>query len=476
MKPERFKRAGIFFAGVLAGVSLMILAFAFQEKVFWKEASIPPAVEFNAPPSFAPIAEKVNPAVVTVYTTKVYKSPFEFGSGRFFFFFGPGPYKEQGMGSGFIISPDGYIVTNYHVIKDADEIKVAVGLKNKEKYEAKKIGWDEKTDIALIKINAHNLPTVVLGDSDQVKVGDWVVAIGSPFEFPHTLTAGIVSAKGRRLGGPYDDFIQTDASINPGNSGGPLVNMRGEVIGINTMIISPGLSGGNVGIGFAIPINLVKALLPQLKEKGRVIRAWLGVYIQEVTPELAQSFGLKSAKGALVSQVVKGSPAEKAGIKAGDIILEFDGKEVEDWNDLPLMVSMRKPGERVRVKIYRDGKVLDLWVTLAKMPGEERMARAQLPEKANLLGIEVTDLTPEKAHELGYEGVEGALVVFVSPDSPLAGKVLPDDLILQINRHNIKSANDFYQVVKRLKPGQLVRIYLRRGSSSMFYAFRLPRK
>jgi len=307
-------------------------------------------------------------------------------------------------------------------------------------------------------------------------VGDWVVAIGSPFEFPHTLTAGIVSAKGRRLGGPYDDFIQTDASINPGNSGGPLVNMRGEVIGINTMIISPGLSGGNVGIGFAIPINLVKSLLPQLKEKGRVIRAWLGVYIQEVTPELAQSFGLKEAKGALVSQVVKGSPAEKAGIKPGDIILEFNGKVVEDWNQLPLMVSLQKPGERVKVKIYRDGKTLELWVTLGTMPGEKRLAETLPRAKANRLGIEVTDLTPEKAHELGYEGLEGALVVYVAPESPLYGKVLPDDLILQINRHNIRSADDFYRVVEKLMAGQLVRIYLRRGSSSMFYAFRLPRR
>jgi len=469
-----FSRFSLLLLGTALGIFIGGLGFS-QGKIFWKEAREKPVVNFTPPPSFAPIAEKVNPAVVTVYTVKTYKSPFKFGPKGFFFFFGPEPFQEKGMGSGFIITPDGYIVTNYHVIKGADEIRVAVGMKNKQKYLAKKIGWDEKTDVALIKIEAQNLPTVTLGDSDRVKVGDWVVAIGSPFEFPHTLTAGIVSAKGRRLGGPYDDFIQTDASINPGNSGGPLVNMRGEVIGINTMIVSPGMTPGNVGIGFAIPINLVKSLLPELKEKGRVVRAWLGVYIQEVTPELAESFGLKEAKGALVSQVVKGSPAEKAGIRAGDIILEFNGKEVEDWNQLPLMVSLQKPGKKVPMKIFREGKILELWVTLATMP-EEQVAQKPSEEPENKLGIVVTDLTPEKAKELGYQGLKGALVVFVSPESPLYGHLLPEDLILQVNQYNIRSVNDFNRAVAKLRSGQLVRIYYRRGEASMFYAFRLPKK
>ena len=255
---NRFSRMSVFLIGTLAGVSFFFLALAANDRVFWKEAGPEPNVNFNAPPSFAPIADKVNPAVVTVFTTSKAKSPFQFGPNEFFFG-NPGPQK--GMGSGFIITPDGYILTNYHVVGDADEIKVSMGQKDKEKFTAKKIGWDQKIDIALLKIDAQDLPTVVLGDSDKVKVGDWVVAIGSPFQFTHTLTAGIVSAKGRRLGGPYDDFIQTDASINPGNSGGPLLNMHGEVVGINSIIISPGFSPGNVGIGFVQGFGLKKGAI-----------------------------------------------------------------------------------------------------------------------------------------------------------------------------------------------------------------------
>ncbi len=474
MRKKIFGKSGLFFLGIALGIIFAGVGFS-RGEIFWQEAGEAPIINFTPPPSFAPIAEKVNPAVVTVYTVKTYKSPFKFGPKGFFFFFGPEPFQEKGMGSGFIITPDGYIVTNYHVIKDADEIRVAVGMKNKQKYLAKKIGWDKETDVALIKIDAKNLPTVTLGDSDRVKVGDWVVAIGSPFEFPHTLTAGIVSAKGRRLGGPYDDFIQTDASINPGNSGGPLVNMRGEVIGINTLIVSPGMSPGNVGIGFAIPINLVKALLPELKEKGRITRAWLGVHIQEVTPELAESFGLKESKGALVSEVDKNSPAERSGIKPGDIIVKFNDKEVEDWLQLPLLVSLQKPGTKAKVTVFREGRLLDIWVTLGKK--SEKQVAQEIPQKPeNPLGVIVSNLTPEKAEELGYQELKGALVVYVSPESPLYGHLLPDDLILQINHYNIQSARDFNQVSAKLHPGQLVRIYYRRGEISMFFAFRLPKK
>jgi serine protease Do len=471
---KSFSKKSVFVIGILMGVSLFCLALAANDRAFWKEAGPEPNVTFNAPPSFAPIADKVNPAVVTVYTTFKAKSPFQFGPNEFFFG-NPGPQK--GMGSGFIITSDGYILTNYHVVGDADEIKVAMGQKDKEKFTAKKIGWDQKIDIALLKIEAQNLPTVVLGDSDKVKVGDWVVAIGSPFQFTHTLTAGIVSAKGRRLGGPYDDFIQTDASINPGNSGGPLLNMRGEVVGINSIIISPGFSPGNVGIGFSVPINLIKSQLPQIKEKGKAVWAWLGIYFQELTPELAESFGLKAVKGALISKVAKNSPAEKAGLKDGDIILEFDGKQVDDSGQLPSMVSSREPGDKVQVKIFRAGKAMELTVVLGTMPDEKEMAAAAAEVKGgNQLGLAVSDLTNEHAEELGFQALKGVLVVSVSPESQLNGVLIPDDLILQINLRDVPTTKDFEAIVAKLKPGQTVNVKYRRGPGTVFYAFKLEAK
>jgi serine protease Do len=459
------------------GLAITALGLAQGGKIFWHEAGPDPLVNFTAPPSFAPISEKVNPAVVTIYSSKVFKSPFQFGPNEFFFF-GPGPRREEGMGSGFLLTSDGYIITNYHVIQGADEIKVAVGEGGKLKYTAKKIGADEKIDVAVLKIEAENLPYVVLGDSDKIKAGDWVVAIGSPFEFSHTLTAGIVSAKGRRLGGAYDDFIQTDASINPGNSGGPLVNMRGEVIGINAMIVSPSMSpiAGSVGIGFAIPINLVKAQLVELKEKGKVAWAWLGIQYQELTPELAESFGLKEAKGALISKVSKGSPAEQGGLKDGDIIIEFGGKAVDDAGDLPMLVSSHSPGEKVIVKILRAGKSEEKIVELGIMP-EQRQAEAAPSVKAgNVLGLAVRDLTSVNAEELGYQGLQGVLVVSVSPDSPLNGQVAPDDLITEIDNHAITNTKDFDSTLAKIKPGQMLRMKFRRGAEIFYYAFKLPSK
>ena len=462
---------------IVAAIGLMITAAGLAQggKIFWHEAGAEPLVNFNAPPSFAPISEKVNPAVVTIYSSKVFKSPFQFGSNEFFFF-GPGPHKEEGMGSGFLLTSDGYILTNYHVVQGADEIKVAVGEGGKLKYNAKKVGGDEKIDVAVLKIEAENMPYVVLGDSDKIKVGDWVVAIGSPFEFSHTLTAGIVSAKGRRLGGAYDDFIQTDASINPGNSGGPLVNMHGEVIGINSMIVSPGFSSGNVGIGFAIPINLVKAQLVELKEKGKVAWAWLGIQYQELTPELAESFGLKETKGALISKVVKGSPSDKAGLKDGDIIIEFGGKPVDDANHLPMLVSSHSPGERVVVKILRERKPMEKTVELGIMPEQKQVATGSAVKAGNVLGLAVRDLTPDDAEELGYQGLQGVLVVSVSPDSPLNGQVAPDDLITEMDNHAITNTKDFDSVLAKIKSGQMMRVKYRRGSGMFYFAFKLPSK
>jgi serine protease Do len=312
--------------------------------------------------SFADLAEKLKPAVVNISTTKTvksggFRSPFGQGSpfdrnfgGEDFFerFFGDIPqrqFKQKSLGSGFIISHDGYIFTNNHVVEQAD--KILVKLSDGKEYEAKVIGKDAKTDIALIKIKpSDNLPIVETGDSDKLRVGDWVIAIGNPFGLEQTVTAGIVSAKGRVIGaGPYDNFIQTDASINPGNSGGPLINLNGEVVGINTAIVASGQ-----GIGFAIPINMARDVIPQLEKSGHVTRGWLGVGIQEVTPALAKSFGLKEEKGALVSQVSKGGPADKAGIEQGDVILEFDGKTIAEMKDLPRIVASTPVGRTVAVK------------------------------------------------------------------------------------------------------------------------------
>jgi serine protease Do len=326
-------------------------------------------------PDFTTLAEKLDPAVVNISTTQVIKGnpmgrgftfrrgpggrqfgpgqsdPFEEFFDRFFRGMPQGEMKRRSLGSGFVIGEDGLIITNNHVVKDADTITVI--FYDEREAEAKVIGKDPKTDLALIKVDMDDkLPTATLGDSDKLRMGDWVLAIGNPFGLKYTLTAGIVSAKGRVIGaGPYDDFIQTDASINPGNSGGPLINMKGEVVGINSAIIA-----GGTGIGFAIPANIAKELIPQLKEKGRVSRGWLGVYIQRVTPELAKSFGLDKPKGALVSEVTKDGPAEGTGLTHGDIIIEFAGKPVEHFNDLPRMVAATPPGTKITLKVLRKGK------------------------------------------------------------------------------------------------------------------------
>src|SRR5512139_1930782 len=357
------------------------------------------------PGNFSELAEKVRPGVVNIQVVKTIKNigfgqfprnPFG-GHNPFEDFFGPfsggNPprgFEQKGVGSGVVISREGYILTNNHVVDEADQIKVK--LADGKEYDARVVGRDSKTDLALIKIEGgSNLQPLKLGNSDELKVGRWVVAVGSPFGLEQTVTAGIVSAKGRVIGsGPYDNFIQTDASINPGNSGGPLINMKGEVVGINTAIIASGQ-----GIGFAIPINMAKEIAPQLREKGHVTRGWLGVSIQEVTPELAKSFGLNEKKGALVAQVFSNSPAEKAGIEQGDVIVEFDGKEVADSKDLPRIVSATPVGKTVTIKLSRNGKVLDRQVKVGEM--EEKVEVAKAPSSHKSLGITVQNLTPEIA-------------------------------------------------------------------------------
>jgi serine protease Do len=380
-------------------------------------------------PDFVALAKKMRPVVVNISTTQIsegqgrgqreFSSPFgdddPFSEFWRRFFGGPmprGPQRQRSLGSGFIIDADGSSLTNNHVVENAQ--KIVVKLADDREYDAKVVGRDPKTDIAVIKVDVKGpLVAASLGDSDRIEVGEWVMAIGNPFGLDSTVTSGIVSGTGRHIGqGPYDSFIQTDASINPGNSGGPLINMRGEVIGINTAIFSR--TGGNIGIGFAIPINLAKELLPQLRGKGRVTRGYLGVLIQKVTPEIAESLGMNSPRGALVANVSRDGPAEKAGVKIGDVIVEFDGREVKDSGELPIIVARTPVDKKVGVKVLRDRKEVPLTVVVGQLKDEEVVASG--PEKGEL-GLTVQNVTPQIAESLGLEKTEGLVVTGVEPGS-----------------------------------------------------------
>ena len=331
------------------------------------------------------------------------------------------------------------------------------------------VGKDQKSDLAVIKIDAgRELPAVALGDSDRLEVGEWVMAIGNPFGLDHTVTSGIVSAKGRNIGsGPYDNFIQTDASINPGNSGGPLINLRGEVVGINTAIYSQ--SGGNIGIGFAIPANSVKELLPQLRSSGKVVRGYLGTSVQKVTLEIAESFGMKQARGALVAEVLKGSPAERAAVKAGDIIVEFDRKEIKDSSDLPIQVARVAPGTTVQVRVLRDGKEISLPLTVGEMKDNEVVTSVQ----EGGLGLTVQPLTPQLAENLGLERAEGLVITAVKPGSAAEEAGLKTgDVISEINRQPIKSLADYNRELARNDKAKSLLLLVRRGESSLFLALK----
>jgi serine protease Do len=432
-------------------------------------------------PNFADLAKRVGPSVVNVSTTQIRKTtqdtplPFDQGDPRNDFlerFFGGriprGPQRQNGVGSGFIIDNNGTILTNYHVVNNAQ--KVSVTLSDGKSYDAKVIGKDEKTDIAVIKIDVgRDLPAVTLGDSDRLEVGEWVMAIGNPFGLDHTVTSGIVSAKGRQIGaGPYDNFIQTDASINPGNSGGPLLNLRGEVVGINTAIFSQ--SGGNIGIGFAIPTNSVKDLLPQLKDKGRVVRGYLGTTVQKVTPEIADSLGLKQNSGALVADVAKGGPAEKAGVKTGDVIVEFDRKEIKDSSDLPGAVARVAPGTSVQLKVTREGKQISLPITVGEMKESEVVASAGQESE---LGLTVQPVTPDIAQSLGLERAEGLVVASVKPGSAADEAGLRSgDVITQVNRRPVKNLAEYNREISRNEKSNSLLFLVRRGESSVFLALK----
>ena len=383
-------------------------------------------------------------------------------------FFGqiPHEYKQHGLGSGVIVSPDGYILTNNHVAGHADEIHVR--LLDKREFTAKVVGKDPKTDLALIKIDTKQpLPVAPLGDSNSAEVGDWVVAIGSPFGFNSTVTAGIISAKGRALGGNYDDFIQTDASINPGNSGGPLFNAKGQVIGINTAIYSS--TGSNAGIGFAIPIDIAKQVMEQLKDHGKVVRGWLGVEIQEVTPDLAQSFNLPTPEGALVANVEKEGPALKSGILRGDIIVKFNGLPVQDEHQLPELVAQTPIGDTVPVEVIRNGKHLTIPVKVAELK-EEQLASAKSEEPGSNWGLQVQSITPEVANQLSLNNTKGVVVRGVQPDSPAADAgIQQGDVVLEVNHGKVNTVDDFLSAAKQAKKDKNSALLLvQRGNATMY--------
>ena len=438
---------------------------------------------------FSKIAKDQTPAVVNISTKQKVNVGGRHGMPdemqEFYERFFPGfrglPKEQvrQSLGSGFVVEDDGYILTNSHVVAKADEIVVTFGdgHNSKEKeYPAKLVAADPKTDIALIKIEAdRKLPTLKLGDSDKLEVGEWVMAIGNPFGFAQSVTVGVVSAKSRVIGaGPYDDFIQTDASINPGNSGGPLLNIDGQVVGINSAIYTGGMSQGNVGIGFAIPINAVKSMYDDLKA-GEIKRGWLGVAIQGVTDELKTILDLPSASGALISEVFAGSPAEKGGLKRQDVIIKFNGEDVESSGDLPKIVAAVKPGSKVKIKIIRDGKEKSISMKLGNMPDEQQELVTSYKHGAEKLGMLVANLDKNNTRKFGLEVGPGVLVTGVNPGSPAAeAGVRPGDVITEASGGSVDNVSQFEKVVSSAKPGESVLLLIRRGKHTTFIVVKIP--
>ena len=452
-------------------------------------------------PDFSDLVDKVGPAVVNIRTTEKSKMPAQSGMPpgmddpemqEFFrrFFGVPVPRQQQpetprgrrpgqpqqpqqpeeevprGVGSGFVISADGYILTNAHVVEGADEVYVT--LTDKREYKAKIIGSDKRSDVALVKIEGSNLPRLTFGDSNKLRVGEWVIAIGSPFGLDNTVTAGIISAKARDTG-DYLPLIQTDVAVNPGNSGGPLINMRGEVIGINSQIYSR--SGGYMGISFAVPIDEAMRVSEQLKSAGRVTRGRIGVQIGEVTKDVADSLGLPKANGALVQRVESGGPAEKGGIEAGDIITRFNGAAIEKSSDLPRLVGNTKPGARSTVTVWRKGAPRDLSLTIAEMEPDNKVAAKReekkgKPEQAvNTLGLVVSDLTDAQKKELK---VDGGAVVETAEGAAARSGLRAGDLILRVNNTDVKDGKQFNALVAKLEPKKTVLLLVRRGEASQF--------
>ena len=435
---------------------------------------------------FAAVVKAVLPAVVNISSSRVVKpqgnqlNPF-FNNPFFQQFFGgqmpqPRPQREEALGSGVIVSPDGYIMTNNHVVDKATEIKVF--LSNKQEYPAKVVGTDSKTDIAVLKIQANNLPTVTFGDSSKLQVGDYALAIGDPFGIGETVTMGIVSATARSGLDieNYEDFIQTDAAINPGNSGGALINARGELIGINTAILSGG-SGGNQGVGFAIPINLARYVMGQILKYGKVTRGWLGVGIQDVSAPVAKTYGVPANQGAIISDVEPNGPGAKAGLQRGDVITQLNGQPVQGANDLKLKIGELRPGTTAHLKILRDGKPQDVSLTLGQQPqsGQQQAGAAGPQQQGLMQGVEVQNLTPDILQQLGLSSdTKGVVVANVASGSAaeMAG-LRRGDVIEQVNRHPVDSVSQYEREI-RMAGGQAIVLLVNRGGSTAFVVVQAP--
>jgi serine protease Do len=443
--------------------------------------------------AFESASEKVNPSIVPIFAQQVVETQNPFASPedpfRDFFgddflkrFFGTPPEHEKqtvhSLGSGVIVSKDGYILTNNHVVDGAE--KLTVVLADQKKYPAKLVGTDPQTDMAVIKVDAKDLTAATLGNSDEVKVGQWVIAVGNPFQLMHTVTAGIISAKGRSEMGlaDYEDFIQTDAAINPGNSGGALADLDGNVIGINTAINSP--SGGNVGIGFAIPINMASQVMGALISKGKVTRGYVGLLLQDLDEDLAKAMKLKSSEGALVGDVTSGGPADKAGVKRGDVIIEMNGEKVKNSLQLRNAVAQTKPGTSVEFSLIREGRQMQVKILLGERPkelGAGRQTEEKQPKEQTYqkLGISAQTLTPDLADQLGYKNQEGVVIIDVAAGSPAEDAGLQQgDLIMEINQVKIRTVQDFKTALSRLKSGDSAALLVRRGENTFYVAIQIP--
>jgi serine protease Do len=486
----RHNRASSHYTVVLAVMALLFLTVSLP--VFAQDVNSIAALR-QMGKAFATIAEKASPAVVGISTKQVITQEYQampggpfgdpFGDDLFERFFGqPSPrqsqprqhkYSRQVQGSGFIVSSDGYILTNNHVIKDADEITVK--LAGGREFKAKVIGSDPDSEVAVVKIEADNLPVIELADSDALEVGEWVLAIGNPFGLSHTVTAGIVSAKGRSHMGlaNYENFIQTDAAINPGNSGGPLINLDAKVVGINTAIIGP---GGNIGIGFAIPINMAKFIYKQLIEGGKVVRGALGVSIGDLTSDLAESLGVGDTKGVVIIEVMEGSVAEKAGLKRYDVVVEFNGEKVEKADELRNRIAMLKPGTKVNIVVIREGKRKTLTAELGDTETQLKGFKTA-SDTLEQLGLAVQNLTDDLAKRYGYEDMTGVVITSVEPDSEAASKGLaPGMLIKEVNRTQIRNTRDFDKAMKEALEAEKVMLLINDGRNDYLVVLKLSKK
>ena len=467
----------------------VLIAVLFVPRAGWAQSHSEAAKELSK--TFSAAAKAAMPAVVSIKVEKAvevnpameqwggppqFNDPFSpFNDDFMRRFFGgrmpqrqaPRKYHQQGLGSGFIISEDGYILTNNHVVGDVD--KITVVLKDERTFSAKLIGTDPGSEVALIKIEGDNFPVLPMGDSSKLEIGDWVIAIGNPFGLSETVTVGVISAVGRNNMhiAAYEDFIQTDAAINPGNSGGPLINLDGQVIGINTAIVSE--SGGYMGIGFAIPINMARSIQEQLRKSGKVSRGYLGLLAQDVDADMAEALGLKEATGVVVSMVEKGTPAEQAGVKVQDVILAINGKKIKSYDAFRNEVALLAPGSRARLDISRDGKPLEVTVKLGERPAAKVQKEQPAAEPEQVLGLEVEELTRELAERFHYKVGEGVIVSAVTPGSPAAEKgIRPGDLIASVNRQEVASADDFTAAVKQSSKRGRVLLLVKRGQVSQF--------